>query len=85
MWRRRMTTARGSGVVPEASSAFGINLRVCNPVYYILRITSNVGNRDSVLYWYLYCGGSNPPVLSFLTGCDRPLGGSPWPIIELRS
>jgi hypothetical protein len=60
-------------------------LRECKTVYYILRITSNVGNRDSVLYWYLYCGGSNPPVLSFLTGCDRPLGGSPWPIIELRS
>jgi hypothetical protein len=33
----------------------------------------------------VFCGGSNPPVLSFLTGCDRPLGGSPWPIIELRS
>ena len=34
---------------------------------------------------FVFCGVSNPPVLSFLTGCDRPLGGSPWPIIELRS
>jgi hypothetical protein len=26
-------------------------------IYYILRITSNVGNRNSVLYWYLHIAG----------------------------
>ena len=27
-------------------------------IYFILRITSNVGNRNSVLYWYLYFAGA---------------------------
>jgi hypothetical protein len=54
-------------------------------IYFILRITSNIGTVTVFCTDLCICGGSNPPVLSFLIGCDRPLGGSPWPIIELRS
>jgi hypothetical protein len=32
-------------------------LEIEKRVYFILRITSNVGNRNSVLYWYLYIAG----------------------------
>ena len=52
-------------------------------VYFILRITSNLGTSMVFCTDLCICGGSNPPVPSFLIGCDRPLGGSQSPSGEV--
>jgi hypothetical protein len=47
--------------------------RLFHPAYHIER---RKRGQCSILL-SVFCGGSNPLVLSFLTSCNRPLGGYP--------